>query len=75
MTDKEQIWPTFCCEYDFQGKRWCLNIVARDWADAEARCAALNLRLKGILVETVSASPLACLWAWFSATIYRLLGR
>jgi len=46
----------YLCHYDWDGARWGLEIHARDWADAEARCKALGrLRLDG---EHVASIPL-----------------
>lgn len=55
----------YCCQYYHDGSWWCLNIQARDEADAEARVAKLGklgkLQLLGELQLVVPAkSP-----AWF----------
>ena len=58
MADDEPIYRTYCCHYDHGGSRWCLQIKARDWADAEARVAVLGtLRLDGELMASIPCGP------------------
>lgn len=32
----------FALEYEFDGSRWCAEVWAYDWADAEARVAGMK---------------------------------
>jgi hypothetical protein len=35
-------WPEFVSEYEHHGKKWCLNIPAQSWEDAEARAESIR---------------------------------
>ena len=43
----------FLARYSHDGAQWGINIYADDFADAEARCKALNLKLDGQHMETI----------------------
>lgn len=47
---------TYACRYYHDGSWWMLEIMAPDWADAEARVAKLgNLQLQGEVVAKIPA--------------------
>ena len=47
---KNEKWFTFACSYRYEGSEWCLNVVAKDREDAEARLRAIALgRVDGLL--------------------------
>lgn len=46
--ENEVPYKEYCCQYKFGGSTWCLNIMAKDSGEAEARCRILgNLELLG----------------------------
>lgn len=58
MSEAEPMYRAYCCTYEHEGSRWCLEIRARDWADAEARVARLgSLRLEGELMASIPCGP------------------
>lgn len=53
---KTNHFKTYDCRYFHDGKWWAVEIMAPDWADAEARVAKLgNLQLQGEVVMVIPA--------------------
>lgn len=76
MSDDEQ-WPVWCCEYEFDGSRWGINIPAQDEAEARRRLRAIGMtgQVKGELMGTVDASiPGAGLFVRLRVAAHNWLG-
>jgi hypothetical protein len=65
----------FVARYYHDGAWWGADIYAYDFADAEARCKALNMKLDGLYVATIPCAPatgwLTRLICWVRNTIAR----
>lgn len=65
-------WKTFTCRYYHDSQWWSLDIIARDFADAEARVNKLgNLQLLGevqmrIPARVPASNLLVRLWVWLN---------
>lgn len=49
----ENEYRKFLARYYFDGSWWCIDIMAKDWDEAEARCKKLGLQLDGEHVVTI----------------------
>lgn len=52
----------FATSYSWDDATWCSEIYAYDWADAEARCKALNMKLLGEFDDEVPVPGSPCGW-------------
>jgi hypothetical protein len=54
MATLDRGWKTYLCDYEHDGARWSIHLVAYDREDAEARVLKLaDLRIAGELVATI----------------------
>jgi hypothetical protein len=68
--DSEQKY--YLCDYQYEGEKWCIEIPADSWQDAQARLSRLAYgRVVGEIKATIPASlgPLAKLWVWIADSL------
>lgn len=79
MRSSDRATHRFAAHYFHDGARWNSEVYAYDFADAEARCNALNMKLDGLLMATIPCGPatlpavglLARFACWIRNTIAR----
>ena len=77
--DQPDGWPTFCCTYNYDGKKWGIDVVAPDLEDAYRRLYYIGHgTIDGELMARIPASslggeaigtPLMRLACWFGNNV------
>lgn len=70
----EERWPEFVCEYQFDGARWGIHVIARDAAEASRRLRAIGMtaEVRGELMGTTPAYPGVGLYVRLKVMLHNL---